>query len=80
MSKQEKLIVRIKSHPTDFTWEELMKLLTHFGYSELKSAKTSGSRRKFVGPNQVIISLHKPHPDNIVKPYALKQLISHLGI
>lgn len=80
MSKIEKLIARIKSNPVDFTWEELVKLLMHFGYMELKTGKTGGSRRKFVGPNQTIISLHKPHPGNIVKQYALKQVINHLGI
>lgn len=80
MSKIEKLIARIKSNPVDVTWEELVKLLMYFGYMELKAGKTRGSRRKFVGPNQAIISLHKPHPGNIVKQYALKQVIDHLGI
>ena len=80
MSKIEKLIARIKSNPVDFTWEELVKLLMYFGYMELKTGKTGGSRRKFIGPNQNIISLHKPHPGNIVKQYALKQVIIHLGI
>lgn len=80
MSKIKKLITRIKAHPVDVTWEELVKLLMYYGYTELKTGKTGGSRRKFIGPNQLIISLHKPHPGNIVKQYALKQVIDHLGI
>lgn len=80
MSKTEKLIARIKSNPVDVSWEELVKLLRYFGYTELKTGKTGGSRRKFVGRNQSIISLHKPHPGNIVKQYALKQVMDHLGI
>ncbi len=78
MSKTEKLFERLLSVPSDFTWEELVKLLASFGYAELKKAKTGGSRRKFVDSQKRVISLHKPHPGNIVKEYALKQVIEHL--
>ncbi len=75
MSQVEKLIQRLLTTPKDFTWEELIKVLRHFGYSELKN---SGSRRKFVNEKQFLISLHKPHPGNILKTYAIKQVIDHL--
>lgn len=80
MSKIEKLIERLKSEPKDFTWDELTKVLAHFGYSEMKKGKTGGSRRKFIGQNNSIISLHKPHPGNILKAYAIKQIIEHLNL
>ena len=78
MSGIEKLIVRILSLPKDFSWEELVKLLSHFGYSEIDSGKTSGSRRKFADSENRIISLHKPHPGNILKYYQVKQILEHL--
>lgn len=80
MSKIEKLIERLKSEPKNFTWDELTKVLTHFGYSEMKKGKTGGSRRKFTDINNNIISLHKPHPGNILKGYAIKQIIEHLNL
>lgn len=80
MSKIEKLIARLKSKPTDFTWEELIKVLAHFGYVESKTGKTGGSRRKFINNLDDVISLHKPHPGNIVKHYVIKQVIEQLGI
>jgi hypothetical protein len=78
MSKHDKLIQRLLSIPKDFTWEELIKLLSVYGYAELKKGKTGGSRRKFVDQRQNVISLHKPHPGNIVKMYALRDVIAHL--
>jgi hypothetical protein len=75
MSRTEKLLQRLLSIPKDFTWDELVTLLHYFGFAELKKGKTGGSRRKFVDDKKNIISLHKPHPGNIVKAYALKQVI-----
>ena len=39
MSKTEKLIERLLAFPKDFTWDELIKILDHFGYKEIKSRK-----------------------------------------
>jgi len=78
MSRTEKLLLRLLSVPKDLTWEELVKILAQFGYVELKKGKTGGSRRKFADAKNNIIILHKPHPGNIVKEYAIKQVIVHL--
>ncbi len=78
MSRTEKLAQRLLSAPKDFTWEELTKILAQFGYMELKKGKTGGSRRKFADTKKNIITLHKPHPGNIVKEYAVRQVIAHL--
>ncbi|MFY2510454.1 type II toxin-antitoxin system HicA family toxin [Vibrio pectenicida] len=69
MSKHDKLLNRLLSKPKDFTWDELNKLLSSFDY-ELSNGK--GSRRKFIHrkKNQVI-SLHEPHPQNIIKRYVI---------
>jgi hypothetical protein len=78
MSKADKLIFRLLSIPKDFTWEELTKLLGLFGFVELKKGKTGGSRRKFADDKKNVIILHKPHPGNIVKEYAIRQIITQL--
>jgi predicted RNA binding protein YcfA (HicA-like mRNA interferase family) len=78
MSKTEKLLQRLLSVPKDFTWEELIKLLSLFGFEEVKKGKTGGSRRKFADEKKNVIALHKPHPGNIVKEYAIKQIITQL--
>jgi hypothetical protein len=78
MSKDEKIISRLLSCPKDFTWEELIKVLGIYGYTEFKKGKTGGSRRKFMDANRNVIALHKPHPHNVVKRYALEDVIAFL--
>lgn len=78
MSRTEKLLLRLLSVPKDLTWEELVKILAQFGYAELKKGKTGGSRRKFADAKKNVIILHKPHPGNIVKEYAIRQVITQL--
>lgn len=80
MSKTEKLIEKLKSKPKDFTWEELIKILKHCGYELVAQGKTGGSRRKFVNGNKQIISLHQPHPQNILKAYQIEIIIKHLNL
>jgi len=79
MGKIVKLIDKFQGSPKDLTWEELIKILAHFGFVELsKKGKAGGSRVKFANENKDIINLHKPHPSNIIKPYLIKQIIEKL--
>lgn len=82
MGKIDKLIAKLKGNPKDFTWSELKKVLAYFGFIEIKKkGKTGGSRRKFKNAtNDIIISLHEPHPDNIVKSYVVKQIKEYLNL
>ncbi len=54
MSITEKLIKRFKTLPTDFTFEELEKLLNFFGYERSNKGKTSGSRVVFKNKEKVL--------------------------
>ncbi|MEO0551692.1 MAG: type II toxin-antitoxin system HicA family toxin [Bacteroidota bacterium] len=74
MSKKEKLISRFLSMPSDFHYDEMVKLLGYFGFYEIKIGKTSGSRVKFENEEGVPIMLHKPHPTGIMKKYQMKQV------
>ena len=78
MGTKEKLIERLKRLPTDFTFEEIERLLTLFGYTKSNKGKTSGSRVMFIDEQKRKILLHKPHPGNILKTYALKDIIEKL--
>ncbi len=69
MSKVEKLTARFKSKPKDFTWDEMARMLGHFGYEEIRG---SGSRRKFVRANCQLIILHEPHPRKVLKMYQME--------
>jgi predicted RNA binding protein YcfA (HicA-like mRNA interferase family) len=78
MTRKDKLIKRLLSKPKDFTWNELTSLLAGLGFEEVKTGKTSGSRRRFINANSMVITLHKPHPHNTLKQYQLEQIIETL--
>ncbi len=78
MSSKDKLIARFLSLPGDFTWDELNRLLTILGYSLENKGKTSGSRVIYKRKERKPVMLHRPHPDNIIKEYALKQILNQL--
>ncbi|HXL59003.1 MAG TPA: type II toxin-antitoxin system HicA family toxin [Chitinophagaceae bacterium] len=78
MARKSKLIHRFLSIPADFTWNELIKVLISVGYKEIKTGKTAGSRRRFADEKGNIILLHKPYPANMVKKYALRQVLVDL--
>lgn len=76
VARQEKLVSRFLGKPKDFTWQELKQLLAGFGYDEHAG---SSSRCKFVHPIRgVVISSHRPHPDNKLKPYQVRDVLEHL--
>lgn len=80
MSKEDKLVKRLLSKPTDFTYEELQKVLIKLGYKEAQKGKTSGSRVAFINSESGhIIRLHKPHPKNELKRYQIEQIIEELA-
>lgn len=77
MSRKEKLLKKFLTIPSDFTWNELVLVLAYLGYLQLSNGTTGGSRRRFVGENGEVISLHEPHPRKIVKKYVILQIIEH---
>lgn len=78
MGTKEKLKDRFLTLPKDFTFDELEKLLLAYGYTKGNKGKTSGSRVVFKNGDKRPIMLHKPHPGNIIKSYALKQVLDDL--
>ncbi len=78
MSTKDKLRKRFLSMPSDFTFDEMQQLLTGFGYVRGDKGHTSGSRVIFKNGDKRPIMLHKPHPGNIVKRYAMQQVLDEL--
>lgn len=78
MGSKDKLIQRFKSLPSDFTWDEMSRLLKALGYTPGNKGKTSGSRVIFKSERKKPIMLHKPHPGNIIKGYVMKQVYDYL--
>ena len=76
MSKKEKAFARLLSKCTDFTWDEAVSVMKQHGFKILNGR---GSSRKFVHKSTgVKVLIHEPHPGNIVKAYALQDLIDGL--
>jgi hypothetical protein len=79
VSKIEKLIQKFKNYSKDFSYDELRKILKHFGYEEISTGKTSGSRIAFYRKTtRHIIRLHKPNPKPVLKNYQVHLLIEEL--
>lgn len=78
MGTKEKLVERFKRLPSDFTFSELDRLLSNLGYEKSEKGKTSGSRLIYKSKTGSFIMLHRPHPGNIVKDYAMKQVYIEL--
>lgn len=75
MSQIEKLLIRLCSEPKDLTYEEVVRIFTHFGYLENRNAE--GSRVIFSKDDRRF-RMHKPHPQNIIKSYMVKEIIAYL--
>ncbi len=75
MSKKKKLVERFLSVPKDFTYDELVLLLKLLNYVEQKMGHSTGSavcfKHKKTGS---VIRFHKPHPNNIIKGYIIKNI------
>ena len=81
MSSFEKLLEKFLRLPIDFTWDELSRLLNKYGYYQNNKGKTSGSRVVFEKEDSDIsLDLHKPHPNKILKPYQMKDVLEFLRI
>jgi len=79
MSKLEKLIERLKSCPKDYTYQELVRVLTFLGYESISKGKTAGSRVGFYNEKtDSLILLHKPHPGNQLSVAAVKSVCRRL--
>jgi hypothetical protein len=68
------------AQPKDFTFDELLKLLTALGFVMNNKDKTSGSRVQFSNSQHATcVDLHKPHQQGSpIKEVALKKIYNKL--
>ena len=79
MGQKEKLILKLRSNPKTFTFDDAETLLGYFTYTRSNKGKTSGSRVMFTSAEyRTKILLHKPHPRKELLEYQVKQLIDIL--
>lgn len=74
MSKKDKLLTKFMEIPPkkNLTWNDLVTLMLALGFEQIEG---DGSRVKFFHKNKdIMINLHKPHPDNTLKTYVVKQI------
>ncbi|MCP5103419.1 MAG: type II toxin-antitoxin system HicA family toxin [bacterium] len=78
MSKREKLVKKFMAKPLrkDLTFNELEKLFTMLGYTKREGR---GSRVRFSNRETGdVFTIHKPHPENILKSYVVKEVYEKL--
>jgi len=76
MSRKVKLLEKLLKSPKDFTWDEAVTLLKGFDFVQISN---SGSRRKFFhSQSKIVICIHKPHPQNVLKKYQIMDVIEGL--
>ena len=79
VSRAGKLLQRFLRRPKDFSYGELTRLLTSFGYLTASPGRSGGSRVAFINRDtRDVIRLHRPHPGNIMKTYQLELIEEHL--
>lgn len=79
MSKHEKAKERLRNMPKDFTFSEAKNILLSLGFEESNKGRTSGSRVRFYREkDRLLLDMHKPHPNDEMKGYAIKQLVAFL--
>jgi len=77
MSQKDKLIVRLKSKPKDFTFDEAKALLESCGYIMSSMSNTSDSFVCFIRYKKVF-RMHKPQQRTELSAYQVKELIDEL--
>lgn len=77
MSTKEKLIERFKSLPSDFTFDELVRLFETYGFLIDNKGKTSGSRVRFTC-GTVSFICHRPHKHQVMKKATLRDVYNFL--
>ncbi len=76
MSKSSRMLIKLLGIPKTFNWNDLETILSGLGYT---TKQGSGSRVKFYNQEtNHLISLHKPHPGNEMKPGAIKDVAQSL--
>lgn len=79
MTKKDKLLERFLALPKDFTIDELTTVMKRLGFVVSNQGATSGSRMAYKNEETGdILRIHRPHPKKIIRPTALKDIVTNL--
>ena len=79
MSTRDKLIKRFRTMPRDFAFDEMIRLFAAFGFEVDNKGGTSGSRLALVNRERGLsYNMHRPHPDNAIKMYVMRQILEFM--
>lgn len=81
VSKNDKLEARLrrKPPPADFTWDELVTLMRSYGFDA--SCSGGGSHHRFFNAEHSFTAyIAKPHPDNVMKRYQIKDALEAIDV
>jgi len=79
MGQQEKLIEEFAACRGPYSFRSFLKVLAALHFTEVKTGRTGGSRRRYVGPGDRIILFHEPHDDEM-GPGTVKAMQEQLGL
>lgn len=79
MSKLDKALAKLLGNPRpkDFTWDDLVLVMTSHNFDYHKGSGGSGRRFVHIHTNYPLC-LHEPHPQPYLKAYAIKLVIEAL--
>jgi hypothetical protein len=65
--------------PRDFTFDEMIRLFAAFEFEIDNKGGTSGSRLALVNRERGLsYNMHRPHPDNAIKMYVMRQVLEFM--
>lgn len=73
MGRKEKLKAKLDTLPKNFTWDELVTLMSQYGF-RLLNAKRGSGRRFYNEKIERIVLFHEPHPEKTLKRYVLEEV------
>jgi len=76
MGRTEEMLTRLKGIPSDYTYRELVTLMSRLGFSE--DTKSGGSHMGFVNSKNQVVGAYRPHEKNTFSKSMLRQIVKQL--
>jgi hypothetical protein len=78
MTKADTRLARLKTHPSDLQWDELIAVMGDFNFSWTQSAGGSSHGHFYNSETKRKLGISKPHNPTIVKKYQIRDVLKML--
>lgn len=78
MTKADTRLARLKAHPTDLQWDELVAVMMDLNFSWVQNAGGSSHGHFYNAETKRKLGVSKPHNPSIVKRYQIKEVLKML--